>query len=632
MKSALAALVLLVAPAMASASATKDSTITQVVRALEDMMASSKEDGNTERKLYAKYKCYCDTNSAEKTASIASLTDQIAVLTSSIEAIQGATGGLSEDVAQLAADMADNEASQASAVAVREKENKAYLALKSDLLQAMSQMTGALETLSEIGADQTTASGADHAQYMAGAGAAMVQKTHKAVRQALLAASAFVNKKQSKTVEAFLQVEAPFTGTYTAQSGEVVGILKDMRDTFRANFKDATKKEEESLKAHTSLMATLVKAYNEMDDSHSDKQGKLGSNDDELATKKSQLETAESTKADDEAFLEELTEMCDAKAKEYKNRVMMRTNEEAALAEAISILNSDEAFATFGGVSATSTGSTGAKFIQISRHSQANANSDIRKQAQGVAAALMQKKVKTAHMAKVIAMLETSENPFKTVLEEIEKMLVIIKKEEKADKEQFAWCNQERSDNNAEKTRQTGIKNGLEMDISKLNEEIDNPETGLKASIESLEIGLAENDKSQKSETKQRSEDNQAYQKDIANLVAAEELLDKAIKVLTAYYSQLEGAFLQKAGDSPAPPSTWKEGAYEGRSTEGTGAIEMLTFILSETKKEEATAHDDEKSSQHDFEDSMAALTTEENNLRKSLANDQQLLDRKSVV
>ena len=100
MKSALAAvcvLALLVAPATASASATKDSTITQVVRALEDMMASSKEDGNTERKLYAKYTCYCDTNTAEKEASIASLTDQIAVLESSIEAIQGATGGLSED-------------------------------------------------------------------------------------------------------------------------------------------------------------------------------------------------------------------------------------------------------------------------------------------------------------------------------------------------------------------------------------------------------------------------------------------------------------------------------------------------------------------------------------------------------
>jgi len=30
-----------------------------------------------------------------------------------------------------------------------------------------------------------------------------------------------------------------------------------------------------------------------------------------------------------------------------------------------------------------------------------------------------------------------------------------------------------------------------------------------------------------------------------------------------------------------------EEGAYEGRSAEGTGAIDMLSFILSETKKEE---------------------------------------------
>lgn len=43
--------------------------------------------------------------------------------------------------------------------------------------------------------------------------------------QALMAASAFVSKKQLSKVDAFLQ--APFTGAYTSQAGEVVGILKD---------------------------------------------------------------------------------------------------------------------------------------------------------------------------------------------------------------------------------------------------------------------------------------------------------------------------------------------------------------------------------------------------------------------
>jgi hypothetical protein len=34
-------------------------------------------------------------------------------------------------------------------------------------------------------------------------------------------------------------------------------------------------------------------------------------------------------------------------------------------------------------------------------------------------------------------------------------------------------------------------------------------------------------------------------------------------------------------------------------------AINMLEFILDETHKEEMQAHDDEKSSQHSFEDSI---------------------------
>ena len=51
--------------------------------------------------------------------------------------------------------------------------------------------------------------------------------------------------------------------------------------------------------------------------------------------------------------------MCEEKAKGYANRKLLRANEEAAIAEAISILNSDEAFETFGNSDATKTGATG---------------------------------------------------------------------------------------------------------------------------------------------------------------------------------------------------------------------------------------------------------------------------------
>merc|ERR1719156_56097 len=81
---------------------------------------------------------------------------------------------------------------------------------------------------------------------------------------------------------------------------------------------------------------------------------------------KKQLSEAKKQKASDEEFLDELLPLCETKAKGYENRKLLRANEEAAVAEAISILNSDDAFQTFGGVDATSTGKT--SFLQISRH------------------------------------------------------------------------------------------------------------------------------------------------------------------------------------------------------------------------------------------------------------------------
>merc|ERR1719401_588929 len=134
---------------------------------------------------------------------------------------------------------------------------------------------------------------ADHKQFMAdfeeGKGASLV-KLRATVKQALLAASAFVSKKQLTRVDAFLQ--APFTGTYTAQSGQVVGILKDMLDTFSTNLKAAQDKEAKQQKAHDEYIKEMEAAHTEMKQSYDDKQDSLGSNDGELSTKKGQLKTA----------------------------------------------------------------------------------------------------------------------------------------------------------------------------------------------------------------------------------------------------------------------------------------------------------------------------------------------------
>jgi len=593
-----------------------DGTITKVVKLLQGMLDKSKKDGEENRDLYAKFKCYCDDNKDSKTMSIEELTTQIGLLESKIDELQGSNGELSNESAQLRADMTENEAARAEAEALRTTARTDFVAEEADMSQAIEQMGKAIDVLAEVGADQSASVGADHTKFMAGQ--ASLLKLKATVNDALTAASGFLTRKQKSSVESFLQ-KAPFTGAYTAQSGEVVGILKTMRDTFTSNLASARAAEKAQAEAFAKFMKTKTEAYATMKTSYDDKQIKLGANDGELATKRTQLDEAVQQKADDEEFLSKLVVMCAQKAKEYEERQMLRTNEESAIAQCIAILNSDAAFESFGKVTATKTGATG--FIQLSSAGRGGLRvrsvRDLAQQVLAKAGAVN----KSLKLAKVAGMLEKG-NPFTVVLTEIEKMIHLIGEEGKADSEHLSWCNSERESNHGDLDAKTSQIITLKTEIDDLHSAINDPVTGLKLTITDTEAKLATNHDNQVSETKARTEENLAYQQNIANIVDAEHLLSKAVKALKRFYTELEkkeeAALSLSQREEPAPPSTW-EGDFKGQSSKGGDAIDMLEFIVSETQKEETTAHQDEEDAQKAFEDSMTALKVEEADLGRSL-------------
>merc|ERR1719473_1000077 len=151
-------------------------------------------------------------------------------------------------------------------------------------------------------------------------------------------------------------------------------------------------------------------------------------------------------------------------------------------------------------------------------------------------------------------------NPFDTVLEEIKKMIAIIEEEEEADVKQKEWCESERAENHENKESTERSIQGLEESINTLENDI----TSLIESIAETEKSLQENHDSQVEETTARGKENKAYQTNIKNIVAAQELLTKAIDVLKAYYSQFEekeegpGEFLQQSQE-PDPVTLGRE-------------------------------------------------------------------------
>eukprot|EP00747_Dinoflagellata_sp_TGD_P155892 gnl/TRDRNA2_/TRDRNA2_177625_c1_seq15.p1 gnl/TRDRNA2_/TRDRNA2_177625_c1~~gnl/TRDRNA2_/TRDRNA2_177625_c1_seq15.p1 ORF type:complete len:399 (-),score=142.26 gnl/TRDRNA2_/TRDRNA2_177625_c1_seq15:265-1404(-) len=232
-------------------------------------------------------------------------------------------------------------------------------------------------------------------------------------------------------------------------------------------------------------------------------------------------------------------------------------------------------------------------------------------------------KVHSARALKVVSLLKFDGNPFDVVLGKIHEMEAAIKEEEKADAEQLEWCRSEREESHANIKANTDQITTLDGEINTLEDTIGAPESGLEAMLAEAENNKATNYQNQADETKERTEDNLAYQQDIKNLVSAQDILTRAINVLEKFYTMQakklaeDTSFLQKSRQ--APPSSWDKG-YKGQSGKGNEVLDMLKFILDETAKEEKMAHSQEEEAQGAYEDSMTDLKTQEADLEKSIA------------
>jgi hypothetical protein len=449
--------------------------------------------------------------------------------------------------------MAENKAAREEATALREKEKADFEKEEADLVTGIDQLDRAYNLLAAIGGDQTISGDTDSAQLMAGGASeragfkgvdfltkkSNVQKRNlgaldEDMKAALRAASVFLSGEQRSKLHSFLQ--APFTGNYNSQSGEIVGVIKNMKDTFEANLESTRQNEEKKQKEYDEMMEVKTAEYDEMEELFEAKKKEIGDNAAQISTISSEVETMEAELASDQEFLAALTERCSMKKKEFEKRNMLRAGEEAAIAEAISILNSDAAFDSFGKVDATSTGATG--FIQLSE-SEPQLRS---KAAQELI--LASRKVHSVRVAR-IAMAISDGNPFKKVLEMINKTIGIIEAEEADDVEKKETCIEEQTTN--EKNR-----DDKEKDIQTLESNIDALKVAIEGTEESISLAtedLALNRDSQKSTTATRTSAHAVFTETLNNCIDAEKILAKAVEVLTKYYEFLHSHNAEKSYD-----------------------------------------------------------------------------------
>merc|ERR1719321_2273709 len=136
------------------------------------------------------------------------------------------------------------------------------------------------------------------------------------------------------------RVEAP-------ASGEIFGMLKQMKETFETNLANSQKEEATSQKDYEDLKSAKeseIAAGQELIDTKSEE---LATGDEKNAQSKLDLASTRESLAADEKFLASLKETCQNVDQEYEERTKTRQLEIQAVSKALSFLSSDEAHDLF---------------------------------------------------------------------------------------------------------------------------------------------------------------------------------------------------------------------------------------------------------------------------------------------
>lgn len=147
--------------------------------------------------------------------------------------------------------------------------------------------------------------------------------------------------------------------------------------------------------------------------------------------------------------------------------------------------------------------------------------------------------------------------------------------------------------------------------------------------IEQTSANLETTRKNRKETKADRVADNKEYRQEVKHLTASLTLLEGAISVLKKYYQKMlvdgkaGSSFIQTS--TKQEPDTWNED-YSGQSQGGNSAINMLEFIISQSKRDMKIAHENEAQAQADFEDAMNGFKQSEDDDMRMLAELQQEL------
>jgi chromosome segregation ATPase len=532
------------------------------------------EEAKTDEETYDQLACWCETNDKEKTKAIADAEARIDELNIAIEELTAASVRLNKEIKTLEKDVSAHQASLAKATALREKALAEFNEGEKDVLQSISALKSAIVVLSKHHTAALLQGQMSQGQMMQVATTLEHEiEKHKALLQGVL------THKQKKKIAAFIDMhQAPSAGSYAPASGEILGILKQMLESFESDLSQEQKDELQGQSDYENLKSVKEEEIAAGIDQIDTKTQELAMTDEKNAQAKTDLEDTENSLAADQKFLANLKEQCQIIDSEWELRQKTRAEEIEAIGKALEFLTSDEAHDLF-----TRT----FNFVQTGSSST---YSKLREQASNLLAKVARKN----NNPKLITLaVQIRLDAFTKVKKAIDEMIAELTKQQADEVKLKEYCRESLNTNLRDTENKNREKKSLEEKIDDLTMTIDE----LTKSIETLKAEIKEMQFQVKRAGEDREKENLEFQATVADQRATQELLKKALEVLQGFYAK-KAAFMQQH-NKQTPPTAFK--TYQKNENSG-GVMSMIQQIINDAKSAEAEAIKAEEDAQKQYE------------------------------
>jgi len=548
----------------------KNRPVTKVINLLKDMITQMEKEAEEDEETYEQMGCWCETNDKLKTKSIADAEQSISDLTVAIEGFTATSARLNTEIPNLESEVAKNEDALEKATAMRKKELAEFNAEEKESLQTIASLKSAVIALSKHHESflQEGTTAATMQQLTMWTDLKFRLKKHENFLKQVF------TPRQRRAFSAYLEEAQEFKAP---ASGEIFGILKQMKESFETNLANSQKEEEVSNKDYEALKKAKEDEIAAATDLIGTKTQELAVADEKNVQSKESLEDTQNVLAADTTFLANLKEQCAVMDAEYEERVKLRQQEIQACSKALSFLSSDEAHELF---------SRTLGFMQI----RSASNSKRRAQASKL---LMQAAHKYADSNLYTLSVKTRIDAFVEVKKSIQEMVDKLVKEKQDEIKHKDFCIEELNTNEAETEAKTRDKGDLTAKIEDLASSVDT----LTKEIETLKADVTELGVQLKRAGEDREKENKEFQIVVADQRATHKLITAALGILKGFYEK--AALVQKKAVNKAEQPAFKP----MKSNENSGGVMgMMEGIIGEAKAMEAEAIRGEEDAQKAYE------------------------------